>query len=64
MRTAKLFEEYRGGILECVHSGMIAVVDEKGSVTSLGDVDFMCYYRSCSKPIQSLPVILRKLDEK
>ncbi len=64
MRTAKLFEEYRGGILECVHSGMVAVVDEKGPVVSLGDADFMCYYRSCSKPIQSLPVILRKLDEK
>ncbi len=64
MRTAELFEEYRGGILECVHSGMIVAVDEKGVVMSCGDTDWMCYYRSCSKPIQSLPVIMRRLDEK
>lgn len=64
MKTAELFEEYRGDILECVHSGMIVIVDEKGAVMSCGDTDWMCYYRSCSKPIQSLPVILRRLDEK
>lgn len=30
MKTSVLFEEYRGNVLECMHSGMIAVVDEKG----------------------------------
>lgn len=64
MKTEILFEEYRGELLECVHSGMIAVVDRSGITASCGDTDWMCYYRSCSKPIQSLPVILRGLDRK
>lgn len=64
MRTEVLFEEYRGELLECVHSGMITIVDRSGIVASCGDTDWMCYYRSCSKPIQSLPVIMRRLDQK
>lgn len=62
--TAPLFEEYRNGILECVHSGMICVVDKNGIVASVGDTDWLCYYRSTSKAIQALPVIERRLDEK
>lgn len=64
MNTSVLYEEYRGNVLECMHSGMIAVVDENGVICSCGDTDWDCYFRSCSKPIQSLPLLLRGLDEK
>ena len=64
MKTETLFEEYRGGVLECIHQGMICVVDKDGVVASAGDADWMCFYRSCSKPIQSLPVIMREIDKK
>lgn len=64
MKTSVLFEEYRGNVLECMHRGMIAVVDEKGVICSCGDTDWDCFFRSCSKPIQSLPLLLRRLDDK
>lgn len=64
LETELLFEEYRGETLECFHSGMIAVVNENGIISSCGDTEWMCYYRSCSKPIQALPVLMRNLDKK
>lgn len=64
MRQDILFEEYREGILECAHQGMVCAVDENGIFASVGDTDWQCYYRSCSKPIQALPVIMRGLDQK
>ncbi|NLT57856.1 MAG: asparaginase [Clostridiales bacterium] len=59
-----LLNEYRGGLLECFHPGSIAVYSEEGLVHGLGDTDFLCYYRSASKPIQSLPALALGLDEK
>lgn len=64
MFSVPLFEEYRADMLECIHFGMVAVVSPAGLVHALGDPEWPCYYRSCSKPIQALPVILRKLDRK
>lgn len=54
--AARLVEIYRGSILECVHEGCIAVVDEGGLGLGVGDVDFFSYYRSSSKPMQVLPL--------
>ena len=64
MNTEILFEEYRGGVLECLHHGMVCIVDKNGIKASVGDAEWNCFYRSCSKPIQALPVIMRGIDKK
>lgn len=61
---APLFYEYRGGVLDNVHMGMVAVVDESGRlVFSVGDAETPVFMRSSAKPIQALPVIAHRLDE-
>ena len=63
--TALLTEEYRGGLLDLTHYGYISVVDENGKVVyAAGDPEAVVYYRSASKPVQALPVIAHRLDEK
>lgn len=63
--TARLTEEYRGGLLDLVHEGYVCVVDENGRVVyHAGDPKAKVYYRSASKPVQALPVIAHRLDEK
>ena len=63
--TALLTEEYRGGLLDLTHYGYISVVDENGKVIySAGNPEAVVYYRSASKPVQALPVIAHRLDEK
>lgn len=64
MITEPLVEEYRNGLLECIHCGTVCVVDEKGVLAGCGDTDWISYYRSASKAIQALPVIERRLEEK
>lgn len=64
MNTQVLFNEYREGILECIHYGTVCVVNSQGILASAGDTDWLCFYRSASKPIQSLPVLLHGLDKK
>lgn len=64
MKPEVLFEEYREGVLECLHYGTACVVDEHGVVASVGDTDWRCFYRSASKPIQALPVLVRGLHKK
>ncbi|MCL1854566.1 MAG: asparaginase [Clostridia bacterium] len=65
MRAEALFEEYRGGVLECVHYGAYALVHERdGLIRQKGDADWSCFYRSASKPIQALPVLMRGLHRK
>ncbi len=64
MRTEALFEEYRGDVLECVHYGTYALVDENEMILSKGDADWRCFYRSASKPIQALPILTRGLNQK
>ena len=60
-----LIYEYRGDIVELIHMGLIAVVDESSRVLChVGDPDEPVYYRSASKPIQALPVIAHSLDQK
>ena len=63
--TARLIDEYRGELLDLTHYGYIVVVNDKGEVIySAGDPEAVVFYRSASKPIQALPVIAHKLDEK
>ena len=61
MRTEVLFEEYREDVLECLHYGTACVVDESGVVAGVGDTDWTCFFRSASKPVQALPVLVRGL---
>lgn len=63
--TARLTEEYRGGLLDLIHEGYICVVDENSRVLyHAGNPEAVVYYRSASKPVQALPVIAHRLDEK
>lgn len=48
----------RGGLVESIHRGHLAVVRPDGSlVEALGDADFPTYLRSAAKPFQALAVI-------
>lgn len=61
----ELVYECRGNVVENVHCGRIAVVNRQGNLLcKLGDVNGLTYFRSASKPLQILPVLRHKLDEK
>ena len=48
----------RGGIVECIHFGSMAVVDSSGNLlTSLGDPNLLTFPRSSMKPLQALPFV-------
>jgi len=55
--------ETRGQLTENRHWGCICVVDEKGVVASSGAYQDNYFFRSSSKPIQALPVLLMGLDK-
>lgn len=58
-----LVHEYRGNVLDLTHYGHLCVVDAASRVRfAVGDPDVSVYYRSASKPLQTLPVIRRRLD--
>lgn len=60
MPAQPLFETTRGGIVESVHYGSIAVVDSKGKLlTSYGDPQEVAFLRSSAKPFQALPFVER-----
>jgi L-asparaginase II len=51
-----LIELYRGGTLESVHFGAVAVVDTQGKVQAhAGDPHWLSFTRSALKPLQALP---------
>jgi len=57
-KYAPLVEYTRGGIVESVHQGAIAVVDTQGRlVASAGDPTLVTFLRSSAKPFQTLPLI-------
>ncbi|MBR3841810.1 MAG: asparaginase [Christensenellaceae bacterium] len=64
MEGVELIKQYRGDLLECIHRGRLTIVSEKGVELALGDENSYAFYRSASKPIQSLPVVIRHLPEK
>ena len=48
----------RGGIVECVHFGAMAVVDSAGNLlASLGDPKLVTFPRSSMKPLQAIPFL-------
>ena len=48
----------RGGIVECVHFGAMAVVDSEGHLLgSIGDPKMVTFPRSSMKPLQVLPFV-------
>ena len=49
----------RGGLVESVHRGRLAVCDARGErLASLGDPEGYVYLRSSAKPFQALPLVL------
>ncbi len=53
-----LVEDYRGGILENIHMGVICGINEVGEVIySVGDEKVVTFLRSAAKPFQAIPVI-------
>ncbi|RJF97619.1 asparaginase [Noviherbaspirillum saxi] len=58
MMLAPLVEVIRGGQLESVHYGAVAVVDTRGKLLyHAGDPDFLTFTRSTIKPFQALPFL-------
>jgi len=56
--TTVLAEVTRGGAVESVHAGTIAVVDTAGRLVAwAGDVETFAYFRSSAKPFQAIPVV-------
>jgi L-asparaginase II len=55
---APLAEVTRGGAVECIHYGSVAVVDRSGSVLyAAGDPHAVTFTRSALKPLQALPFV-------
>jgi L-asparaginase II len=55
---APLVEVLRGGIVESVHHGAVAVVDRDGSLLyAAGDPEVVTFTRSSLKPLQALPFV-------
>jgi len=53
-----LVEVLRGGIVESVHHGAVAVVDRAGRLLfAAGDPEVVTYTRSSLKPLQALPFV-------
>jgi L-asparaginase II len=53
-----LAEVIRGGAVESIHQGVVAVVDTEGRVVAwAGDPERFAYFRSSAKPFQAIPVI-------
>jgi L-asparaginase II len=51
-----LIEQSRGGTLECLHFGAVAVCDTQGKVLAhAGDPHWVTFTRSTLKPLQALP---------
>ncbi len=60
-----LVRETRGGRIDIVHYGCLAIVGESGQLLySVGDPATDVFMRSAAKPIQALPVIARGLDKR
>ncbi|MBL0423265.1 asparaginase [Ramlibacter sp. AW1] len=53
-----LIESYRGGTLECLHQGAVAVCDARGELLACaGDPHWLSFTRSTLKPFQALPLV-------
>jgi len=55
-----VIEVFRGPLIESRHRVSAAVVREDGSTFAVtGDPDLVAFWRSCAKPFQAVPMILR-----
>lgn len=53
-----IFERTRGGIVESIHAGAIAVCDPQGNLIAwYGDPHVITYLRSSAKPFQAMPFV-------
>lgn len=58
MELEILVKDYRGGIEDLVHPGIISIVDYKGnSIYELGDTKRLVFSRSSAKPIQAISIV-------
>lgn len=49
---------YRGGFLESMHEGSVAIVDDEGRLIAwAGDPAFRTFIRSAAKPLQAIPML-------
>lgn len=56
--SATLVHITRGDMVECLHTGDVAVVNETGKLLySVGDPERVSYLRSSAKPAQALPIV-------
>ena len=61
---ALLVEVRRGGIVESVHRGPVAIVDGTGRmIASLGDPEMRTFLRSAAKPFQAMPLLVTGATE-
>ncbi|MDT3427590.1 L-asparaginase II [Paenibacillus forsythiae] len=60
-----LVKEYRANLMECAHSGHIAMVGENGVLKGYaGDPGFVSFTRSSAKPLQAIPGIRGGIEGK
>ncbi len=53
-----LLSSQRGPVIECVHRGLVAVLDGEGQLIECwGDIDTLVHTRSTAKPFQVLPLL-------
>ncbi len=58
MKLIPLVQTERGGLVECLHFGALAVVNRHGKLlASAGDADWLTFTRSTLKPFQALPFV-------
>jgi L-asparaginase II len=56
--TTLLAETTRGGVVESVHQGVVAVANTEGEIVAwAGDPSTFAFYRSSAKPFQAIPVV-------
>ena len=60
-----LAREYRGGVFDLAYFGYLVIVGEDSRILfKVGDPETTIFYRSSSKPLQALPVIMRGIDRR
>jgi L-asparaginase II len=56
--SVPLAEVTRGPVVESVHAGVVVVADAAGRVVAAaGDPEHVCFFRSCAKPFQTIPLV-------
>ena len=65
MSDVELVQMIRAGVVDCVHRGHVAVVDNSGKpIFAAGDAGAVAYLRSCAKPFQAVAAVRSGAAEK